>query len=64
MAVGLKISSLAALTATLLLLLGAFYVFGNTSTAWAMVPICGLLFWRHRANIRQLLEGKERTIGR
>ena len=63
-AVGLKISSLAALTATLLLLLGAFYVFGNTSTAWAMVPICGLLFWRHRANIRQLLEGKERTIGR
>jgi glycerol-3-phosphate acyltransferase PlsY len=29
-----------------------------------MVPIAALLFWRHRANIRQLLAGKERTIGR
>ena len=64
MAFGLKISSLAGLTAATLLPLGAFYVFGNTLTAWAMVPICALLYWRHRANIRQLLEGKERTIGR
>jgi len=63
MAFGLKISSLAALTATTLLLPGAFYVFGNTPTAWATVAICALLFWRHRANIRQLLAGKERTIG-
>lgn len=64
MAYGFKISSLAALTAALLLPLGAFYVFGNSLTAWAMVPICVLLFWRHRANIRQLVEGRERTIGR
>lgn len=61
---GFKISSLAALIAAVLLPLGAFYVFGNTLTAWAMVPICLLLFWRHRANIRQLLDGRERTIGR
>ena len=33
-------------------------------TAWAMVPIAALLFWRHRTNIRQLLAGKERAIGR
>jgi len=64
MAFGFKISSLAALTAALLLPLGAFYVFGNTLTAWAMIPICLLLFWRHRVNIQQLLAGKERTIGR
>ena len=63
-AFGLKISSLAALTAAVLLPLGGFYVFGNAPTAWIMVPICALLFWRHRANIRQLFEGKERTIGR
>jgi glycerol-3-phosphate acyltransferase PlsY len=63
-AFGFKISSLAALTAAVLLPLGGFYVFGNAPTAWIMVPICALLFWRHRANIRQLLEGKERTIGR
>ncbi|MBK9117051.1 MAG: glycerol-3-phosphate 1-O-acyltransferase PlsY [Betaproteobacteria bacterium] len=64
MAYGFRISSLAALTAALLLPLGAFYVFGNSYTAWAMVPICVLLFWRHRANIRQLFAGRERTIGR
>jgi glycerol-3-phosphate acyltransferase PlsY len=28
-----------------------------------MVPLALLLFWRHRANIRQLVEGRERSIG-
>jgi len=64
MALGFKISSLAALTTAALLPLGAFYVFGNSPPAWAMVPIALLLFWRHRGNIRQLVDGKERTIGR
>jgi glycerol-3-phosphate acyltransferase PlsY len=64
MAVGFKISSLAALTAVTLLPFGAFYVFGNAPTAWAIVAISLLLFWRHRTNIRQLLDGRERTIGR
>ena len=64
MAWGFKISSLAALTAALLLPLGGFFVFGNSTTAWALVPIAALLFWRHRANIRQLVAGRERTIGR
>ena len=58
MAFGFKISSLAALTAAALMPLGVFYVFGNTPIAWAMVPIALLLFWRHRANIRQLLDGQ------
>ena len=64
MALGFKISSLAALTTATLAPVGAFLAFGNAPTAWAMVPISLLLFWRHRSNIRQLLEGKERTIGR
>ncbi len=64
MAFGFKISSLAALTAAVLMPIGAFWVFGNTLTAWAMVPIALLLIWRHKANIRQLLEGSERSIGR
>ena len=38
--------------------------FGNTLAAWIWIPIALLLFWRHRANIRQLLSGKERSIGR
>jgi glycerol-3-phosphate acyltransferase PlsY len=64
MAFGFKISSLAALTAAVLMPIGAFWVFGNSLTAWAMVPIAVLLIWRHKANIRQLLEGKDRPIGR
>ena len=64
MAFGFKISSLAALTAALLMPLGGFYVFGNEPQAWVLIPIALLLFWRHRANIRQLLHGSERSIGR
>ena len=64
MAFGFKISSLAALTTATLLPAGAFYVFGNTMLAWATVAISLLLFWRHRTNIRQLLAGRETTIGR
>ena len=63
MAIGFKISSLAALTSAALMPLGGFYVFGNSPKAWSLVPIAALLFWRHRVNIRQLIEGKERPIG-
>ncbi len=59
MAFGFKISSLAALTATALMPIGMFYVFGNTPRAWAMTAVAVLLFWRHRTNIRQLVAGKE-----
>jgi glycerol-3-phosphate acyltransferase PlsY len=63
MAAGFRISSLAALTAAVLMPLGGFYVFGNSPKAWALVMIGVLLFWRHRANIRQLMAGKEKPIG-
>jgi glycerol-3-phosphate acyltransferase PlsY len=64
MAFGLKISSLAALVTAILLPLGAFYVFGNAPLSWSMIVIAALIFWRHRANIRQLMAGTERPIGR
>jgi glycerol-3-phosphate acyltransferase PlsY len=64
MAYGFKISSLAGLTVALLMPLGMLYVKGLTLVAWAMVPIAMLLFWRHRENIRGLVRGKERVIGR
>src|SRR5580765_8070713 len=64
MALGFKISSLAALTTALLAPVGAFFAFGNSPKAWALLVISLLLFWRHQANIRQLIEGRERTIGR
>jgi len=64
MAVTFKISSLAGLTTAALLPPAAFYVFGNSPRAWTSVAIALLLFWRHRTNIRQLLAGRETTIGR
>jgi acyl phosphate:glycerol-3-phosphate acyltransferase len=63
MAFVLKISSLAALTTAALLPVGMFYAFGGAPIAWAMLAIAALLFWRHRTNIRELLSGRERTIG-
>ena len=64
MAFGFKISSLAALTTAVLLPLGMFYSTGPGTYAWASVAIAVLLFWRHRVNIRQLMSGRERPIGR
>jgi glycerol-3-phosphate acyltransferase PlsY len=63
-AYGFRISSLAALTAAALAPLGALYMLGARLEAWAMVPIAALLFWRHRENLRRLVAGDERTIGR
>ena len=64
MAFGFKISSLAALTTAVLLPLGMFFVKGPGLEASVGVAIALLLFWRHRANLRQLVTGRERTIGR
>lgn len=59
-----KISSVAALVAATLMPVGMFYLTGNSPMAWVMVVIAALLFWRHRTNIRQLIAGHERVIGR
>ena len=64
MAFGFKISSLAALTTAVLMPLGMLYATGMSSTTLAMVVIAILIFWRHRKNIRQMVQGNERTIGR
>ena len=63
LAFGFKISSLAGLTTAVLLPFGLFYVFGPSVVAGVGVVIALLLFWRHRANIAQLLSGGERRIG-
>ena len=43
---------------------GAMFYLRPGIYAWVSVAIALLLFWRHRANIRQLLSGRETTIGR
>jgi glycerol-3-phosphate acyltransferase PlsY len=41
-----------------------FYVMGPGALAWTSIVIAALLFWRHRVNIRELIAGRERSIGR
>jgi glycerol-3-phosphate acyltransferase PlsY len=63
MAFGFKISSLAALVTATLMPIGMFFFDGPSLMSFATVVIAVLLFWRHRTNIQQLLQGRERTIG-
>jgi len=64
LALGFKISSLAGLVAAVLMPLGMYYQRGSTPETWACAIIALLLFWRHRDNIRKLVKGDERVIGR
>ena len=61
---GKGVATAAGLVTAALMPIGMFYLQGNTLIAWTMLPIAVLLFWRHRNNIRQLLAGSERAIGR
>jgi glycerol-3-phosphate acyltransferase PlsY len=64
LAFGFKISSVAALVTAVLMPLGMYYESGETLQTWVCVVIALLLFWRHRENIRKLMHGEERAIGR
>jgi acyl-phosphate glycerol 3-phosphate acyltransferase len=61
-AVGFKISSLAALVAALALLVSAFWLYGNSVLSWMFVIMVLLLIWRHKDNIARLRRGKEERI--
>ena len=63
MAFGFKVSSLAALAATVAAPLVAFWLMPYSSWAWATVVIAVLVLYRHKSNIQNLLQGKEGKIG-
>lgn len=63
MAFGLKISSLAALTATVISPLAAMFLVQQPSWKAAIAVIAALVLLRHRSNIQNLLSGKESKIG-
>lgn len=63
MAFGFKVSSLAALAATVAAPLIAFWLMPYPSWAWATVVIAVLVLYRHKSNIQNLLQGKEGKIG-
>ncbi len=58
----LKISSLAALTAMALAPLLVWLVLESLELVVMQVVMSALLFWRHRSNIRNLLQGTEERI--
>lgn len=62
MALLFRISSLAALTAMLVMPAGFYWLWPQTLVIVAMVILTALLFWRHRSNIANLLSGKEDKI--
>lgn len=63
MAFGFKVSSLAALVATVAAPLVAFWLMPYSSWAWATIVIAVLVLYRHKSNIQNLLQGKEGKIG-
>ena len=63
MAFGFKVSSLAALVATVAAPLVAFWLMPYSSWAWATVIIAVLVLYRHKSNIQNLIQGKEGKIG-
>lgn len=63
MAFGLRISSLAALTATVISPLAAMFLVQQPSWQAAIAVIAALVLLRHRSNIQNLLSGKESKIG-
>ena len=63
MAFGFKVSSLAALAATVAAPLVAFWLMPYPSWAWATVVIAVLVLYRHKSNIQNLIQGKEGKIG-
>jgi glycerol-3-phosphate acyltransferase PlsY len=62
MAVALRYSSLAALTACLAIPAGFAWLWPDASLIGAMCIMVALLYWRHRSNIANLLAGREGKI--
>ncbi len=56
-----RYSSAAAISAAALAPLYA-WLFGDTQLVWFYVLISGFVIWRHRANIKRLIDGTETTV--
>jgi len=62
-AVFLRYSSLAAIAAAIFGPLYFVFLFGFQPMGIALLAVCLLLIWRHRSNIRNLINGTESRIG-
>jgi glycerol-3-phosphate acyltransferase PlsY len=59
----MRYSSLAALSAAVFGPIYFVFLFGLQPMGWALLVICLLLIWRHRSNIQNLMNGTESRIG-
>jgi len=59
----MRYSSLAAIAAAVFGPIYFVFLFGFHPMTMALVIVCGLLVWRHRSNIRNLINGTESRIG-
>ena len=59
----LRYSSLAAAIAAVFAAVFSLVLFGLAAEAAAVVAICALVLWRHRANIARLIAGTEPRLG-
>ena len=62
-AIFMRYSSLAALAAAVFGPIYFIFLFGFQPMAISLVLICSLLIWRHRSNIKNLVNGSESRIG-
>ncbi len=60
----LKISSAAALVATLLAIPSSWYLGFPPQSIGLITVLVTMLWWRHRSNIRNMLSGEEKAIGK
>jgi glycerol-3-phosphate acyltransferase PlsY len=58
-----RYSSLAALLAAVAVPLSLFFWFGPASVGWLFTAMSTIVFFKHHANIRRLLDGDESRIG-
>ena len=59
----MRYSSLAAVSAAVFAPIYFVFLFGFHPMTMALGMVCGLLVWRHRSNIRNLINGTESRIG-
>jgi len=59
----MRYSSLAALAAAVFAPIYFVFLFGFHPMGIALLVVCALLIWRHRSNIRNLMNGTESRIG-
>jgi glycerol-3-phosphate acyltransferase PlsY len=62
-AIFMRYSSLAALAAAVFGPIYFIFLFGFQPMAISLVLVCSLLIWRHRSNIKNLVNGSESRIG-